>query len=394
MLVVEKLKFLIILNNNNIMSESIEVDIIGKQLEAICLYKNTYEEGANLERVNPPSSPVSNSDEPTKSPQTLRKLIKFKKPLKIETQNESADVSSEASVSVLPTVETNEVMTCSSFSTKTPPVRKIRLKKTLEQQLHKNVVFPNEASEEAEVSISQATNELELIIGKFICGIFEDHEEKCQIGEKSDSFDLPPKTKWVKPICFEGHTKWKDYPKKNHFKRVAWIVPDIEVVEEPSKPPKKGKSKSTKQPGDKRRQTLIQFVNTISVDLWKEPVEWIYILVIDGYIVKIGGTRVGLDERCRSYLSGHCVPEKGGKSVSTNAFIYHTFHWYLEQGMSIEMYGFRIEPKQDTDSMLGFTETYLISRYHVWEALLLGEFERLYGKKPPLSSNSDPKYRK
>jgi len=168
----------------------------------------------------------------------------------------------------------------------------------------------------------------------------------------------------------------------------------MEVVEEAPKS-KKGKGKSSaKQIGDKKRQTVIQFVNTISIERWRESVEWIYILVIGGYIVKIGGTRVGLDERCKSYLSGHCVPEKGGKSVSTNAFIYHTFHWYLEQGMSIEMYGFRIEPRQDTDTMLGFTATYFFSRFYVWESLLLDEFEKLYGKKPPLSSNSDPKYRK
>lgn len=378
------------------MTESIQVDILGKQLEAICLNRNApkfTEKGvANLETVSPPKSLpkdlVSNSDEP-KSPQTLRKLIRFKKPLQTETQNENVDVSSEASVSILPTVKVNEAITVSRLSPEKPKVRKIRIKKSLVQQLSKDVVIPSE------VSTCQATNELELIIGKFICGIFQDEADKSQTGDQCDSFDLPPQNKWVKPISFEGHTKWKDYPKKEHFKRVAWIVPDMEVVEEPSKTKKKGKSTSSaKQPGDKRRQTLIQFVNTISVDLWKESVEWIYILVIDGYIVKIGGTRVGLDERCRSYLSGHCVPEKGGKSVSTNAFIYHTFHWYLEQGMSIEMYGFRIEPRQDTDSMLGFSETYLISRYHVWEALLLGEFERLYGKKPPLSSNSDPKYRK
>jgi len=234
------------------------------------------------------------------------------------------------------------------------------------------------------------STEEESIIGSIIRAIFQTDE----------SSDLPPANQWVRPIDFDRQIRWVNYEKKRYFKRVAWIVPDLAVVEEPTESEKKGKGKKPpkqsggKQPGDKKRQTLIQFVNTIPVDLWREPVEWIYILVINGYIVKIGGTRVGLDDRCRSYLSGHCVPEKGGKSVSTNAFIYHTFHWYLEQGMSVEMYGYRIEPKQDTDTMLGFTETYLISRYHVWEAKLLGEFERLYGKKPPLSSNSDPKYRK
>jgi hypothetical protein len=225
--------------------------------------------------------------------------------------------------------------------------------------------------------------EEEAIICGFIHGLFDD----C-------ASDLVPQSKWVKPVDFRSTIRWVDYHKKEMFQRVALITPDDEVVGEPKTKGKKSSANSRKKAGDKLRQTLIQFINTISVELWKETVEWIYVLVINGYIVKIGGTRVGLDERCRSYLSGHCTPEKGGKSVSTNAFIYHTFHWYLQQGMSIEMYGYRIKPEQHTDTMLGFTATYNFSRFHVWEALLLGEFEKMYGKKPPLSSNSDPKYRK
>jgi len=310
-------------------------------------------------------------------PPTVRKLLKIK-PKPAPPQSE--DVSFEASLPILPNIAGQEEITTTEISSPNKPKRTIRMKKSQAPS----------ATAEVPPETAKPTEE-ETIIGAIISSLFQD----------DDTSKLPPQNQWVRPINFDGQIEWKNYEKKIHFKRVAWIVPDLAVVEEapkkgkgnPSKQPG-GKQSGGKQPGDKKRQTLIQFVNTISVDLWKEPVEWIYILVIDGYIVKIGGTRVGLDERCRSYLSGHCVPEKGGKSVSTNAFIYHTFHWYLEQGMSIEMYGYRIEPKQDTDTMLGFTETYSISRYHVWEAKLLGEFERLYGKKPPLSSNSDPKYRK
>jgi len=305
----------------------------------------------------PPTSPPPTSPPPTSPPPTS--------PL------QSKDVSFEASLPILPNIVGQEEPTTTGISSPDKPKRTIRMKKKSQAQ-SETVEVPPEPAEPTEE---------ESIIGSIIRSLFQDDETS----------DLPPQNQWVRPINFDGQIKWKNYEKKSYFKRVAWIVPDLAVVEEA---PKKGKGNPSKQPGDKKRQTLIQFINTIPVELWREPVEWIYILVIDGYIVKIGGTRVGLDDRCRSYLSGHCVPEKGGKSVSTNAFIYHTFHWYLEQGMSIEMYGYRIEPKQDTDTMLGFTETYSISRYHVWEAKLLGEFERLYGKKPPLSCNSDPKYRK
>jgi hypothetical protein len=242
------------------------------------------------------------------------------------------------------------------------------------------------------VSEPEALTVEETIICKFLEGIFADSEISSKLSDAASSA-LPPQNKWVKEINFAELVRWEHYKKKKKFKRVACICPDVELVEEQTTKGKKSGKQPKKQPGEKKRQTLIQFDSTIPADLWKEPVEWLYILVIAGYIVKIGGTRVGLDERCKSYLSGHCVPEKGGKSVSTNAFIYHTFHWYLEQGMPIEMYGYRIPPKYDTDTLLGFKVTYPIQRYHVFEARILGEFEKLYGKKPPLSSNSDPKYR-
>jgi hypothetical protein len=327
------------------------------------------------------------SPTPSEAPSPLPTVRKIKNKLKPVPPSppQSEDASSEASLPIFEIDSAKEKITTTELCSSIESKRTIRMKKT--NQLAKSALDPSAATTGFNKPVS---TEEESIIGSIIRAIFQTDE----------SSNLPPQSQWVRPIIFDEQIRWVNYDKKRYFKRVAWIIPDLEVVEEPSQSAKKGKRNSSakqpggKQPGEKKRQTLIQFINTIPVDLWKEPVEWIYILVIDGYIVKIGGTRVGLDDRCRSYLSGHCVPEKGGKSVSTNAFIYHTFHWYLEQGMSIEMYGYRIEPKQDTDTMLGFTETYLISRYHVWEAKLLGEFERLYGKKPPLSSNSDPKYRK
>jgi len=192
------------------MNDLLQVDILGNQLEAICLDSNTYKSIENVREnpeASPPSSPpqsppdrqVSDSDEPTKSPQTLRKLIKFKKPLQMKIQNESVDVSSEASASILPKVEVNE-------STPLPPkplTRKIRIKKSHNDQLSKGTVVPTEAT------VCQATNELELIIGKFICGIFEDDEDKSDIGDKTDSFDLPPQNKWV----FQKWKLWRNHQK-------------------------------------------------------------------------------------------------------------------------------------------------------------------------------------
>ena len=58
----------------------------------------------------------------------------------------------------------------------------------------------------------------------------------------------------------------------------------------------------------------------------------IYIFTINNYIVKIGGTRNGLKDRTNSYLCGHYILERGksGKCSITNAFIYNTFDFYLQ----------------------------------------------------------------
>jgi hypothetical protein len=52
---------------------------------------------------------------------------------------------------------------------------------------------------------------------------------------------------------------------------------------------------------------------------------------MNGYIIKIGGTRTGLKERCGSYLCGHHIEErdKSGDCSKTNAYIYNTFEFYL-----------------------------------------------------------------
>ena len=52
---------------------------------------------------------------------------------------------------------------------------------------------------------------------------------------------------------------------------------------------------------------------------------------MNDYIIKIGGTRTGLKERCGSYLCGHHVEErdKSGDCSKTNAYIYNTFEFYL-----------------------------------------------------------------
>ena len=72
------------------------------------------------------------------------------------------------------------------------------------------------------------------------------------------------------------------YDRRSDFHKVANVVLDTD----------------TKPNGTMQRQTVIKFETTISADDWKGQNEWLYLFVVDGNIVKIGGTRDGLKKRC------------------------------------------------------------------------------------------------
>jgi hypothetical protein len=147
---------------------------------------------------------------------------------------------------------------------------------------------------------------------------------------------------------------------------------------------------------DTRRQTVIKFEPTISADNWKSKQEWLYLFVVDGNIIKIGGTRDGLKNRCGSYLCGHHIAERGrsGDCSKTNALIYNTFEFYLNLGFEIEMYGYKIEARVLSvpifdDELIQVTAQV----FHAYESRYIDRFRRTYGFLPALCDNSDPNYR-
>ena len=197
-------------------------------------------------------------------------------------------------------------------------------------------------------------------------------------------FPLPNYAKWLVAIEFAILVSWITFPFNVHFIKVA----DIKLDEELRK-----KSTKTKPEGGKARQTFICFFPTIPPKEFAEEAEWIYIFLVDGKIVKIGGTRTGLLKRCGSYLSGHGIPELKGNSTSTNAYIYWTFLDLLLQGKKVEMYAYRLPNAIVTQTAFGITKTIRTQCFHDWEAYCMEEFAKLYGRFPPLSDNCDPRYR-
>jgi hypothetical protein len=123
--------------------------------------------------------------------------------------------------------------------------------------------------------------------------------------------------------------------------------------------------------------------------------EWIYLIVINNKIVKIGGTRTGLASRACSYLCGHHVPErnKSGKCSITNAHVYNTCHFYLTNDYIIEMYAYKIPAVKV--SLNAFDDDIDVSAqvYHAYESILLKKYKSITGHYPFLSDNADPNYK-
>ena len=189
--------------------------------------------------------------------------------------------------------------------------------------------------------------------------------------------------KWIKLIPIKKTIPFEEYNRKEYFTPIADIVLDNELFT------------IEKKQGQKKRNTLIQFIPKISNEEFNKKTEWLYLLVINGRIVKIGGTRTGLKGRIASYLCGHHIEERGksGDCSKTNGFIYNTFEFYLQLGCKIEMYGYELPKTQITIEIFGKETKITAQTYHAYESTFLEDYKKIYNEYPILSDNCDPDYK-
>lgn len=189
--------------------------------------------------------------------------------------------------------------------------------------------------------------------------------------------------KWIKLIPTDKTILLDEYNRKEHFIPIADIVLDSEEFT------------CGKKQGNKKRNTLIQFIPTISNEAFTKKNEWLYLLVINGRIVKIGGTRTGLKGRISSYLCGHHIEERGksGDCSKTNGFIYNTFEFYLKLGCKIQMYGYELPKTEITIEIFGKETKITAQTYHAYESTFLEDYKKKYNEYPILSDNCDPDYK-
>lgn len=189
--------------------------------------------------------------------------------------------------------------------------------------------------------------------------------------------------KWIKILPIQKTVSLKEYNRKEYFTHVADILLDTESFI------------SGKKTGKKKRNTLIEFVPKIAISEFNEKTEWLYLLVVNDQIVKIGGTRTGLKNRVASYLCGHHIEERGksGDCSKTNAFIYNTFEFYLNLGCKIEMHGYKLPKTEFNIEIFGKQTTITAQTYHAYESTFLEDYKKNYNEYPILSDNCDPSYK-
>lgn len=196
-------------------------------------------------------------------------------------------------------------------------------------------------------------------------------------------YNLAPTKKWIKLIPLEKTIPFEIYNRKDYFIHVADIVLDDEIY-----------TNGQKQ-GMKKRNTSIQFVHKISSAEFSKKVEWIYIITINECIVKIGGTRTGLKGRTSSYLCGHHIQERGksGDCSKTNAYIYNTLEFYLQQGYTVKMYGYQLPKTEFTIKILDNDVNIIAQTFHAYETTFMEDYNKNYGDYPFLCDNCDPDYK-
>ena len=138
--------------------------------------------------------------------------------------------------------------------------------------------------------------------------------------------------------------------------------------------------------GGKSKHT-IKYVSNGTCDTRSQ---FVYMMVVDGAVAKIGGSKNTVKSRVQSYNCGVYSRWRGGsgKQSVTNSVIYDSIEMCLLKGYTVELYVYFIDIPSITLNCWD-THTHVIDPtvYDVYETSAIRMFRELYGKNPIWSKN-------
>ena len=113
--------------------------------------------------------------------------------------------------------------------------------------------------------------------------------------------------------------------------------------------------------------------------------EWLYFLVYNNHIVKIGQTIQSLKDRyCSSYSAGTARNMKTGTASTTNFIISECNALAVSKGMSVQIYGLPVEKEKKIIERFGLIRECVLSVVRDKETMLIASFKNTYQHKPVL----------
>lgn len=122
---------------------------------------------------------------------------------------------------------------------------------------------------------------------------------------------------------------------------------------------------------------------------WKETQkEWVYTIVYDGKITKIGMTSSGLSSRFGSYNTGTKKAMRKGSCATTNFVITQCNYHALLKGRTVEIFAYEIPSVWTEEIIFGEKIQFLNKAAHIYETTLIAKYKEVTGNIPFLCGQS------
>jgi hypothetical protein len=119
---------------------------------------------------------------------------------------------------------------------------------------------------------------------------------------------------------------------------------------------------------DSKRKTLLHFTPLVSNEIYKRKTEWVYLIIMNNRIVKIGGT-------CNGVKEIHLMNKKG--SAIHTALIF-----YINCGCKVKFYGYELPIKKIEIEICGETHEIIPKTYHALTSLFMEDYKKQFLQTP------------